>query len=210
MRGSEWLHLRMLSIAYSVRTDPLSPWLPSDCLGYACKRADGGKRDMHSSMSAWASPCKSVRDDVSSVAQLFDMQTAFLCKCVWTASDTVQYSGTKAQVYGGKGDRNTECKSLKHKTRGFGTCDISLPPVPFVTQMLGSSPGTAQNVLDRHNKATVFFCFKWWANMLKMSPSKESLQTAFSAPFFSCCCVYVSHTPPSPSFRGGSWSVSLL
>lgn len=56
---------------------------------------------MHPSMSALASPCKSVRDDVSSVAQLFDMQRAFLCKCVWTASDTMQYSGTKAQVYQG-------------------------------------------------------------------------------------------------------------
>lgn len=36
---------------------------------------------MHSSVSAQhASPCKSMKDDVSCVSQLFDMQTVFLCK----------------------------------------------------------------------------------------------------------------------------------
>lgn len=46
---------------------------------------------MHSSVSAQhASPCKSMRDDVSSVSQLFDMQKAFLCKCVSTALDTAE------------------------------------------------------------------------------------------------------------------------
>lgn len=48
---------------------------------------------MHSSVSAQhASPCKSMRDDVSSVSQLFDMQRAFLCKFVSTALDTEQES----------------------------------------------------------------------------------------------------------------------
>ncbi len=55
---------------------------------------------MNSSVSAQhASPCKSMRDDVSSVSQLFDMQRAFLCKFVSTALDTEQESGMKAQVY---------------------------------------------------------------------------------------------------------------
>lgn len=36
---------------------------------------------MHSSVSAQhASPCKSMKDDVSCASQLFDMQTVFLCK----------------------------------------------------------------------------------------------------------------------------------
>lgn len=44
---------------------------------------------MHSSVSAQhASPCKSMKDDVSSASQLFDMQTVFLCKFVSTALDT--------------------------------------------------------------------------------------------------------------------------
>lgn len=44
---------------------------------------------MHSSVSALhASPCKSMRDDVGSVSQLFDMQRTFLCKFIPTALDT--------------------------------------------------------------------------------------------------------------------------
>lgn len=46
-----------------------------------------------------------MRDDVSSVSQLFDMQRAFLCKFVSTALDTEQESGIKAQVYWGKEDK---------------------------------------------------------------------------------------------------------
>ena len=65
------------------------------------QRADGGKGDMHSSVSAQhASPCKSLKDDVSSASQLFYMQTDFLCKFVSTASDTP--SRRVAQVYWGK------------------------------------------------------------------------------------------------------------
>lgn len=61
---------------------------------------------MHSSMSAQhASPCKSMRDDVSSVSQLFDMQRAFLCKSASTALDAEQESGIAAQVYRGKEDK---------------------------------------------------------------------------------------------------------
>lgn len=46
---------------------------------------------MHSSMSAQhASPCKSMNDDVSSASQLFDMQTAFLCKFVSTVFNAEQ------------------------------------------------------------------------------------------------------------------------
>lgn len=53
------------------------------------QRADGGKGDMHFGVSAQhASPCKSMKDDVSSAAQLFDMQTALLCKFALTALDT--------------------------------------------------------------------------------------------------------------------------
>lgn len=43
-----------------------------------------------------------MRDDVSSVSQLFDMQRAFLCKFISTALDTEQESVIKAQVYWGK------------------------------------------------------------------------------------------------------------
>lgn len=48
---------------------------------------------MHSSVSAQhASPCKSMKDDVSSASQLFDMQTALLCKFALT-----QRAGEKLQ-----------------------------------------------------------------------------------------------------------------
>lgn len=108
-RGSKEWHSLMPSFIpfykHVVYTQILSyhkyQWLFRTCQ----QRADGGKGDVHSSMSVWASPCKSVRDDVSSVAQLFDMQKAFLCKCVWTASDTALSSGTKAQVHQGKKDK---------------------------------------------------------------------------------------------------------
>lgn len=53
------------------------------------QRADGGKGDTHSGVSAQhASPCKSMKDDVSPASQLFDMQTAFLCKFASAALDT--------------------------------------------------------------------------------------------------------------------------
>lgn len=59
-----------------------------DCSGYACKGQMEVKgtctpacRREHLPVNQW--------DGVSSVAQLFDMQRAFLCKCVWTASDTL-------------------------------------------------------------------------------------------------------------------------
>lgn len=51
---------------------------------------------MHSSVSAQhASPCKSMKDDVSSASQLFDMQTALLCKFTLTVFDREQETSSR-------------------------------------------------------------------------------------------------------------------
>lgn len=168
------------------------------------QRADGGKGDMHSSMSVWASPCKSVRDDVSSVAQLFDMQKAFLCKCVWTASDTAQSSGTKAQVYQGKKDKakyKNRMKISEWKNNGVWHLWHFSPTCPFYHQDAGLISWSSPTMCWTDTKEQPLFSFKW---MVSKHVENVSIKTISPDSVF--CSLFLllrvcKSYPPSPSFQ---------
>lgn len=117
--------------------------------------------------------------------------SCLICKELFYANvsgqrQTVQYSGTKAQVYQGKKDNakyKNRMKITEWKIKGVWHLWHFSPTCPFCHPDAGLISWSSSTMCWTDTKKPRLFSFKWLANILKMSPSKASLQTAFSAPF---------------------------
>lgn len=144
-RGSKEWHSLMPSFTpfykHIVYVHKFSPTITTnDCLGYASK----GQMEVKGTCTP---ACQCEHLPVNHWEMMWALwPSCFICKELFYANVSgqrqTQHSLVAPRLRCTKGRRikqniKTEWKLLNEKTTGFGTCDISLPPVPFITQMLG-------------------------------------------------------------------------